>query len=129
MDVIFTHRVGLDVQMRTVTACRVTLDSIGRQAEGPWCSQANIKSAAAVTCTTGASVRTLSAAVVAGRADPATMAALAKGWMWIKMKLLEQALTDLAHDYHRLERLGYHVSLEAAPASQQVILTDPYIKI
>jgi hypothetical protein len=31
MDVIFTHGAGLDVHKKTVMACRVTPDSIGRQ--------------------------------------------------------------------------------------------------
>jgi Transposase len=34
MDVIFTHGAGLDVQKKTVMACRVTPEPTGRQADG-----------------------------------------------------------------------------------------------
>ena len=40
-------------------------------------------------------------ALIAGRADPATMAALAKRHMRAKIPLLEQALTGVVHDHHR----------------------------
>jgi hypothetical protein len=34
MDVMFTHCAGLDVHKKTVTACRVTPDPTGREADG-----------------------------------------------------------------------------------------------
>jgi transposase len=34
MDVVFTHYAGLDVQQKTVMACRVTPDPTGQQADG-----------------------------------------------------------------------------------------------
>jgi transposase len=34
MDVVFTHCAGLDVHQKTVTACRVTPDPSGQQADG-----------------------------------------------------------------------------------------------
>src|SRR5215211_1357798 len=34
MDVVFTHCAGLDVHKKTVTACRVTPDPSGQQANG-----------------------------------------------------------------------------------------------
>ena len=34
MDVVFTHGAGLDVHKQTVTACRVTPDPSGQQADG-----------------------------------------------------------------------------------------------
>jgi hypothetical protein len=34
MDVVFTHCAGLDVQQKTVMACRVTPDPTGQQADG-----------------------------------------------------------------------------------------------
>jgi len=40
-------------------------------------------------------------ALITGRADPQTMAALAKRRMRWKIPLLEQALTGLVRDHHR----------------------------
>jgi len=40
-------------------------------------------------------------ALIAGRADPATMAELAKRRMRSKIPILEQALTGIVHDHHR----------------------------
>jgi transposase len=34
MDVMFTHGAGVDVHKKTVTACRVTPDPTGREADG-----------------------------------------------------------------------------------------------
>jgi len=34
MDVIFTHGAGLDVHQKRITACRVSPDPTGPQAEG-----------------------------------------------------------------------------------------------
>jgi transposase len=34
MDVVFTYGAGLDVQQKTVMACRVTADTTGQQADG-----------------------------------------------------------------------------------------------
>jgi transposase len=63
--------------------------------------RANIKLAAVATDIMGVSARALLAALVEGRADPATMAELAKRRMRSKMPLLEQALTGLVRDHHR----------------------------
>jgi transposase len=63
--------------------------------------RANSKPAAVATDIRGVSGRALRAAVVEGRADPATMAALAKGRMRSKSPVLEQALTGLMRDPHR----------------------------
>jgi transposase len=63
--------------------------------------RANIKLAAVATDIMGVSGRTILAALLAGRADPATMAELAKGRRRTKIPLLEQALTGLMRDHHR----------------------------
>jgi transposase len=62
---------------------------------------ANIKLASVATDIMGVSGRAILAALVEGRADPATMAELAKGRMRTKIPLLEQALTGLVRDHHR----------------------------
>jgi transposase len=62
--------------------------------------RANIK-LAAVADSMGVSARAILAALVEGRADPATMAELAKRRMRSKIPLLEQALTGLVRDHHR----------------------------
>ncbi len=63
--------------------------------------RANIKLAAVATDIMGVSGRTILAALVQGRADPVTMAELAKGRMRTKLPLLEQALTGVVRDHHR----------------------------
>jgi transposase len=63
--------------------------------------RANIKLASVATDVMGVSGRAILAALVEGRADPATMAELAKGRMRSKIPLLEQALTGLVRDHHR----------------------------
>jgi transposase len=63
--------------------------------------RANIKLAAVATDIMGVSGRAIVTALVAGQADPATMAELAKGRMRTKLPLLEQALTGLMRDHHR----------------------------
>jgi transposase len=63
--------------------------------------RANIKLAAVATDIMGVSARAILAALVEGRADPATMAELAKRRMRRKIPLLEQALTGLVRDHHR----------------------------
>jgi transposase len=63
--------------------------------------RANIKLAAVATDIMGVSGRAILAALVEGRADPATLAELAKGRMRSKIPLLEQALTGLVRDHHR----------------------------
>jgi hypothetical protein len=63
--------------------------------------RANIKLAAVATDVMGVSGRAILAALIQGRADPATMAELAKGRMRTKLPLLEQALTGVVRDYHR----------------------------
>jgi transposase len=64
-------------------------------------ARANIKLAAVATDIMGVSARAILAALVEGRADPATMAELAKRRMRSKIPLLEQALTGLVRDHHR----------------------------
>jgi transposase len=49
----------------------------------------------------GVSGRAILRALIVGRADPATMAALAKGRLRSKLPLLEQALRGLVRDHHR----------------------------
>jgi transposase len=49
----------------------------------------------------GVSGRAILAALMEGRADPATMAELAKGRLRRKIPVLEQALTGLMRDHHR----------------------------
>jgi hypothetical protein len=63
--------------------------------------RANIKLAAVATDIMGVSARAILAALVEGRADPATMAELAKRRMRSKIPMLEQALTGLVRDHHR----------------------------
>jgi transposase len=63
--------------------------------------RANIKLASVATDIMGVSGRAILAALIAGRADPGTMAELAKGRMRTKLPLLEQALTGLMRDHHR----------------------------
>jgi transposase len=63
--------------------------------------RANIKLAAVAADIMGVSARAILAALVEGRADPATMAELAKRRMRSKIPLLEQALTGLVRDHHR----------------------------
>ena len=63
--------------------------------------RANIKLGSVATDIMGMSGRAILAALVEGRADPATMAELAHGRMRSKIPLLEQALTGLVRDHHR----------------------------
>jgi transposase len=63
--------------------------------------RANIKLAAVATDIMGVSGRAILAALIQGRADPATMAELAKGRMRTKRPWLEQALTGLMRDHYR----------------------------
>jgi transposase len=49
----------------------------------------------------GVSGRAMLAALIDGRADPATMSALAKGRWRSTIPVLEQALTGLVRDHHR----------------------------
>jgi transposase len=63
--------------------------------------RANIKLASVATDIMGVSGRAILAALVEGRADPATMAELAKRRLRSKIPLLEQALTGLVRDHHR----------------------------
>jgi transposase len=63
--------------------------------------RANIKLAAVATNIFGVSGRAMLTALIEGRADPATMAELAKGRLRRKIPLLEQALTGLVRDHHR----------------------------
>jgi transposase len=66
--------------------------------------RANLKLAAVATDITGGSARAILAALVEGRADPATMAELAKRRLRRKIPLLEPAVTGLvrAHQRHLL---------------------------
>jgi transposase len=63
--------------------------------------RANIKLASVATDIMGVSGRAILAALIAGQAEPGTMAELAKGRMRAKLQLLEQALTGLMRDHHR----------------------------
>jgi transposase len=63
--------------------------------------RANIKLAAVATDIMGVSARAILAALVEGRTEPATMAALAKRRRRSKLPLLEQALTGLVRAHHR----------------------------
>jgi transposase len=77
---------------------------------------ANIKLASVVSDITGKSAREMLAALVAGEADPAVLAQLAKGRLREKIPLLEQALVGQfgAHQQFMLARQLAHVEyLEA----------------
>jgi len=63
--------------------------------------RANIKLASVVSDIMGVSGRAMLEALIAGKADPATMADLAKRRMRSKLPLLEQALTGVVRDHHR----------------------------
>src|SRR3712207_528673 len=63
--------------------------------------RANIKLAAVAADIMGVSGRAILAALIQGRADPATMTELAKGRMRSRMPALEQALTGLVRAHHR----------------------------
>lgn len=62
---------------------------------------ANIKLAAVATDVLGVSGRRMLEALVAGQADVATMAELAKGRLRTKIPALQQALTGVVDDHHR----------------------------
>ena len=63
--------------------------------------RANITLASVISDIMGVSGRAMLEALIAGRVDPATMAALAKRRMRTKISLLKQALTGIVHDHHR----------------------------
>jgi transposase len=63
--------------------------------------RANIKLASVISDIMGVSGRAMLEALIAGRADPATRAELAKRRMRSKIPLLAQALTGVVHDHHR----------------------------
>jgi transposase len=63
--------------------------------------RANLKLASVASAIMGVSGRAMLEALIAGKADPATMADLAKRWMRSKIPLLEQALTGVVRDHHR----------------------------
>ena len=63
--------------------------------------RANIKLASVASDIMGVSGRAMLKALIAGKADPATMADLAKRRMRSKIPLLEQALTGVVRDHHR----------------------------
>jgi transposase len=63
--------------------------------------RANIKLASVASDVLGVSGRAMLEALIAGQADPATMAALAKRRMRSKIPMLEQALTGTVRDHHR----------------------------
>jgi transposase len=79
--------------------------------------RAHIKLAAVATDLMGGSARAILAALVEGRADPATMAELAQRRMRSKMPLLEQALTGFVRDHQRpwLARPLAHIDVLDAP--------------
>jgi transposase len=93
--------------------------------------RANIKLASVATDIMGVSGRAILAALIEGRADPATMAELAKGRLRAKIPVLEQALTGLVRDHHRrlLAMQVAHIDfldeqLEALSADITRLLTD-----
>lgn len=63
--------------------------------------RANIKMASVASDIMGVSGRAILAALIEGRAAPATMAELAKGRLRSKIPVLEQALTGLMREHHR----------------------------
>jgi transposase len=63
--------------------------------------RANIKLASVASDIMGVSGRAILAALIEGRAAPATMAELAKGRLRSKLPVLEQALTGVVRDHHR----------------------------
>ena len=63
--------------------------------------RAKIKLASVASDSLGVSGRAMLEALIAGKADPATMANLAKRRMRAKLPLLEQALTGVVRDHHR----------------------------
>jgi transposase len=63
--------------------------------------RAHIKLASVISDTMGVSGRAMLEALIAGRADPATMAELAQRRMRTKSPRLEQALTGIVPDHHR----------------------------
>jgi transposase len=63
--------------------------------------RADIKLASVATDIMGVSGRAILEALMTGRADPATMAELAKGRLRSKIPVLAQALTGLTRDHHR----------------------------
>jgi transposase len=64
--------------------------------------RANIKLASVASDIMGVSGRAMLEALIAGRADPATMAEWARGRMRRKIPLLEQALPGVVRDHHQL---------------------------
>ncbi len=62
---------------------------------------ANIKLTCVATDVTGVSARAMLAALIEGKADPATMAELACGRMRTKRAALEEALSGFVRDHHR----------------------------
>jgi transposase len=63
--------------------------------------RANIKLASVIADIMGVSGRAMLEALIAGRADPATIADLAKRRMRSKIPLIEQALTGIVQAHHR----------------------------
>ena len=63
--------------------------------------RANIKLASVATDIMGVSGRAMLEALIAGRADAATMAELARGRMRTKIPVLAQALTGVVRAHHR----------------------------
>jgi transposase len=93
--------------------------------------RANSKLASVATAIMGVSGRAILAALIEGRADPATMAELAKGRLRRKIPVLEQALTGLVRDHHRrlLAMQVAHIDfldeqLEALSTDMTHLLTD-----
>jgi transposase len=63
--------------------------------------RANIKLASVATDIMGVSGRAMLEALIAGRADAATMAELARGRLRSKIPVLDQALTGVVREHHR----------------------------
>jgi transposase len=70
---------------------------------------ANLKLASVATDVTGVSARAMLEQIVAGQADPAVMAALARGRMRSKQEELKQALTGRVREHHRF-LIGEHLT-------------------
>jgi transposase len=94
---------------------------------------ANLKLSSVATDVTGVSARAMLAGIIAGEADPAGLAELAKGRMRSKRGELEQALTGRVRDHHRyllaqhLEHLDF-LDEQITELEQQIthmIATEP----
>jgi transposase len=86
---------------------------------------ANIKLSCVATDVLGVSGRAMLEAIVAGQADPETMAQLAKGRMRSKLPELEKALTGVVRDHHRfllahIDFLDEHIARLSAEIENRI---------